>query len=717
VGAVVCTNCVEHAESTFRVEGLCCHEEAATLERHLTRLSGVECLTTDVVGQRVRVAYDATMTTTAAIAEAVAETGMRAWLDQDRAAPGREESGRRQVWLIAAAAILLTMGFLLQGAGVPEHWTMACLVAAVIAGGITTLRRALLAIRHRTLDMYVLMAVAVTGAALIGEWFEAATVVVLFAVAQALERRSLDRARRAIGALLSVDAAEVSVRRGGKTVQVAVDAVRVGDTMIVAPGERVALDGQVLSGISDVNQAPVTGESLPVTKAAGDRVFAGTINGHGALDVQVTAVGDDTTLARIIHLVERAQAQRAPSQAWVDRFAHRYTPVVLGLAAFVAVAPPLVLAQPFAPWIYRALVLLVIACPCALVISTPVSIVSALAAAARRGVLIKGGVILEKLANVKAIALDKTGTLTRGALTVAEVYGADGHLPEEVLATAAAMGARSEHPLARAINAYAVLHGIALEAVDGLRALPGQGAEGIVGTDQVLIGSRRLFDDRGITFEGIEGAGSVTDRLDEMTARGLTLVMVARAGRAIGAIGLSDELRAHGPEALELLRAEGIERVALLTGDHEHSARAAGEAGRVDVVEAELLPADKVSAVRRLRDRHGSVAMVGDGINDAPALAAADVGVAMGVAGTHAAIETADVALMADDLRALPYVVRLGRMTLRTIQTNVAVALGLKLAFMTLALAGVATLWMAVVADMGASLIVVANGLRLLRAR
>jgi Zn2+/Cd2+-exporting ATPase len=343
--------------------------------------------------------------------------------------------------------------------------------------------------------------------------------------------------------------------------------------------------------------------------------------------------------------------------------------------------------------------------------------VSALAAAARRGVLIKGGVILEKLANVKAIALDKTGTLTRGALTVAEVYGADGHLPEEVLATAAAMGTRSEHPLARAINAYAVLHGIALEAVDGLRALPGQGAEGIVGTDQVLIGSRRLFDDRGITFEGIEGAGSVTDRLDEMTARGLTLVMVARAGRAIGAIGLSDELRAHGPEALELLRAEGIERVALLTGDHEHSARAAGEAGRVDVVEAELLPADKVSAVRRLRDRHGSVAMVGDGINDAPALAAADVGVAMGVAGTHAAIETADVALMADDLRALPYVVRLGRMTLRTIQTNVAVALGLKLAFMTLALAGVATLWMAVVADMGASLIVVANGLRLLRAR
>ncbi len=442
----------------------------------------------------MRVAYDAAVTTTGAISEAVAEVGMRAWVDRDghaAAAAARDGSGsaRRQAWLLGIAAASLVLGFILDFAGAPEGWTIACMALAVVAGGLTTVRRAVLAVKHRTLDMYVLMLVAVIGAALIGEWFEAATVVVLFSVAQALERRSMDRARRAISTLLNVDATEITVRRGGDACcsavskRIPLDDARVGDTLIVAPGERIALDGQVMSGTSDVNQAPVTGESIPVTKEPGDRVFAGTINGHGALDVQVTAVGDDTTLARIIHLVERAQAQRAPSQAWVDRFAHRYTPIVLVLASLVAIVPPLALSEPFAPWIYRALVLLVIACPCALVISTPVSIVSALAAAARRGVLIKGGVFLEKLATVKAVALDKTGTLTRGALSVAEVSAVDGVDAAEVVAAAAALGARSEHPLARAIAGYAATHHVTPGAVDALRALPGQGAEGRVGGD------------------------------------------------------------------------------------------------------------------------------------------------------------------------------------------------------------------------------------------
>jgi Cd2+/Zn2+-exporting ATPase len=717
--AFQCTSCVDHAESTFRIEGLCCHEEAATLEKHLARLRGVERLTTDVVGQRMRVAYDAAVTTTGAISEAVAEVGMRAWVDRDghaAAAAARDGSARRETALLGTAAAALVAGFLLEFAAAPEAWTIACMALAVVAGGLTTVRRAVLAVKHRTLDMYVLMVVAVIGAALIGEWFEAATVVVLFSLAQALERRSMDRARRAISTLLNVDATEITVRRGDACCtavnkRIPLDAAQVGDTLIVAPGERIALDGQVMSGTSDVNQAPVTGESLPVTKEPGDRVFAGTINGHGALDVQVTAVGDDTTLARIIHLVERAQAQRAPSQAWVDRFAHRYTPIVLVLASLVAIVPPLVLSEAFAPWIYRALVLLVIACPCALVISTPVSIVSALAAAARRGVLIKGGMFLEKLATVKAVALDKTGTLTRGALSVAEVSTADGVDSAEVVAAAAALGARSEHPLARAIAGYAATHHVTPGVVDALRALPGQGAEGRVGAEDVVIGSRRLFEERGVDIAAFDA------RLAAMAAQGMTLVMVARGGRTIGAIGLRDELRAHSREAVDLLRAEGIDHVVLLTGDHAQTAQAIGGAGRVDAIEAELLPADKVSAIARLRERYGSVLMVGDGINDAPALAAADVGVAMGVAGTHAAIETADVALMADDLRALSYVIRLGRAALRTVQVNVAIALGLKLAFMALAVAGLATLWMAVVADLGASLIVVANGLRLLRAK
>jgi Cd2+/Zn2+-exporting ATPase len=345
-------------------------------------------------------------------------------------------------------------------------------------------------------------------------------------------------------------------------------------------------------------------------------------------------------------------------------------------------------------------------------------------------VLIKGGVFLEKLATVRALALDKTGTLTHGALTVHDVVASEGHAPNDVIAAAAALGARSEHPLARAINAYAVAHGIATPRVDGLKALPGQGMAGRLDAstdpgagapapageaseagEEVLIGSPRLFEQQQIALNGL------TAPIADIAARGMTLVLVSRGGRAIGAIGLLDDVRAHSREAIDLLRAEGIVHVALLTGDHEASARAAGASGNVDTIEAGLLPADKVAAVERLRRQHGVIAMVGDGINDAPALAAADIGVAMGVAGTDAAIETADVALMADDLRALSYVVRLGRKTLRTIQTNVAIALGLKLAFMTLAVAGLATLWMAVVADMGASLIVVANALRLLRTR
>ncbi len=736
-----CTVCEQHTESTFRVEGMCCHQEAAALEQRLSRVGGVHRLTTDVVGQRLRVAYDGAKTTTAMIAEAVAETGMRAWVDQDRAtasasaaSAASDTSARWQARLLVVAAMALGIGLALHwaaswtGAGVGvgsvgnagnvagasgtlRVLSIAMMMLAVLTGGVTTVRRAVLAVRNRTLDMYVLMLVAVIGAALIGDWFEAATVIVLFALAQVLERRSLDRARRAIGALVGVTSTDVRLRRGHHDMRVPLDAVRVGELMLIAPGERIALDGAVIDGISDVNQAPVTGESVPVTKEPGDRVFAGTINGHGALEVRVTAVGDDTTLARIIHLVERAQEQRAPSQAWVDRFAHRYTPIVLALAAAVAVAPPLLLAEPFSLWIYRALVLLVIACPCALVLSTPISIVSALAAAAKRGVLIKGGVFLEKLAAVRAMALDKTGTLTRGTLSVGEIIAAPDHTPTDVIATAAALGTRSAHPLDRAVTAYATAHEIAPQPVQTLRALPGHGVIGRIDADEVLIGSQRLFEQQQIVLDGL------ATPMADIAARGMTLMLVARAGRAIGAIGLRDEVRDHSREAIDLLRAEGITHIALLTGDHKTSAQAAGDAGRVDTIHASMLPADKVTAVERLRHAHGLVAMVGDGINDAPALAAADIGIAMGVAGTDAAIETADIALMSEDLRALSYVVRLGRRTVRTVQTNVAVALGLKLAFMTLAIAGYATLWMAVVADMGASLLVVANALRLLRTR
>ena len=503
--------------------------------------------------------------------------------------------------------------------------------------------------------------------------------------------------------------AEAIVRRNGHDRRVPVDDVRVGDTILVGPGEKLPLDGRVVAGDSYVNQAPVTGESLPIEKTAGDDVFAGSINGRGALDVLVTRLRRDSTLARIIHLVERAQAQRAPSQTFVDRFARVYTPAVLAIAVIVALAPPLILGGSWPTWLYRSLVLLVISCPCALVISTPVSIVSALAAAARKGVLIKGGAHLEKLASIRCIAFDKTGTLTHGRLHVVDVLPVNGVEPAEVLRLAASLEMRSEHPIGRAIVAYAASTGITPVPVDAFQAIPGRGAEAQLGAHHLVVGSHRLFEERGLCSLQMEAA------LDALTARGCGSVMVAAAGTAVGVIGVADEPRESARDTVDLLRKQGIQQVILLTGDQESAGRALAESLDLDGHRAALLPEDKVTAVEELRQRHGALAMIGDGVNDAPALAAADVGIAMGVAGTDAALETADVALMADELLKIPYAIRLSRATMRNIRANIAFSIVLKGAFLVLAVAGAATLWMAVAADMGASLVVIANALRLLR--
>jgi Cd2+/Zn2+-exporting ATPase len=707
--AAECAVCVEHAESTFRVEGMCCQHEAELLTRRLGTLRGVERTSTDVVRQRLLVAYDAAVTTRGAIAEAVAETGLRAFPDDESRDVRPAPSGSRVPWL-AISSGALAAGLAADALGAPRPWWVALLALAVAAGGATTLRRAIASARQGRLDMFVLMTVAVIGAALIGEWIEAATVVVLFALAQALERRSLDRARHAIRTLVADAPADVTRRRGASLERVPIAAIAVGDLLAIGPGERIALDGDVVAGASDVNQAPITGESLPVARAAGDRVFAGTVNGTGALDVRVTAVGEDTTLARIIHLVERAQATRAPSQAWVDRFAARYTPVVLVLAALVALVP-LLLGEAAGPALYRALVLLVIACPCALVLSTPISIVSALAAAARRGILIKGGLHLERLAAIAAVAVDKTGTLTRGVLSVVDVRPVDGVDAGTVLATAAAVAARSPHPVDRAIAAHARHAGTATLEAMAVRAMPGLGIAAQVGGVAVSLGSPRLFAARGWL------TGPLAADAAAATARGLQVVLVARDAQAIGLVTLGDELKTHARDAIAELRAAGIRHVAMLSGDHAPAADAAGEASGVDTVAAGLLPAQKVALVEDLAARIGPVAMVGDGVNDAPALAAAHVGIAMGAAGTAAAIETADVALMSDDLRGVAIAIRLGRATLSTIRANVAAALAIKAVTVVLAIAGVATLWMAVLADVGGSLIVVANALRLLRTK
>ena len=530
--------------------------------------------------------------------------------------------------------IRLAMGGAALAAGAVVDWFGWTLAGTVLFGLAIALcvvppaKRAWTSVTKRVLDINVLMVIAVIGAVALGEWFEAATVVWLFGVAQEIEFFSLERARHAIRSLMAIAPAKATVLRHGHQHELPIEEVRVGDHVIVKPGERMPVDGVILAGESAFDESPVTGESWPVEKGPGQDVYAGTINGTGSLDVAVRRVAADSTIARIIHLVEHAQRQRAPVQTFVDRFARRYTPAVVLIALVVAFGGPLVTggfsgyAAAFGVWSYRALALLVVACPCALVISTPVSIVSALTAAARAGVLIKGGAYLERLGSVKSVAFDKTGTLTYGRITVTDVLGLDGTPSESVLAVAAALESRSEHPIGRAIVHRARVAGLEVQPGASFKALPGLGAEATVEEVPAIVGSHRLFEDRRLCTPALHAC------IDEVEGRGATPVLVGHAGSAVGVIGLSDSMRSGGHDAVSDLRVSGVDRVVLLTGDVRASAERAVARAGLDEVHAELLPAQKVDAVQALRDKYGPVAMVGDGINDAPALAAADVGIA-----------------------------------------------------------------------------------------
>jgi Cd2+/Zn2+-exporting ATPase len=704
-----CTTCELHAESTFRIEGMCCREELALIERRFRHLPGLEAFTADLMGQRIHVKYDAAKLSTSAITAAVADAGMSAWLEHEEpVASGPQTSVRQRLLALSGAALAAGLGASLLD--LPPLVSQAAFAVSVVAGAPFSARKAWHAVRLRSLDINVLMLVAVAGAIALGEWSEAAAVIFLFAVAQTLEARTMERARRAVRALMDLTPADVVVRGEAGSRRVPIDRVVPGDVMVVKPGEKVPLDGTVVEGTSAVNQAPVTGESLPADKGPGDDVFAGTINGRGALDVRVTRLQRDSTVARIIHLVEQAQAERAPSQTFVERFARIYTPAVIALAALIAIVPPLAAGAPWDVWVYRALVLLVVSCPCALVISTPVSIVAALAGAARKGVLIKGGAHLERAARVRVVAFDKTRTLTLGRPEVRDVTPLNGAGRRALLGLAAAVEQRSEHPFADAILRRAAEEQAPLPPVSDVSSLVGLGASGRIDGANVLVGSHRLFEQAGLCTPEVHA------RLDQFTDRGLTPVLVARDQVVVGILGVADAVRDHGRDVVDLLRRQGIRPVVMLTGDLQPTAAAVGRAVGVDEVRAELMPDDKVAAVRDLRERHGAVAMVGDGINDAPALAAADVGIVMGAVGSDAALETADIALMADELLKVPYALRLSRATVRNIQVNLGISLVMKAGFVAAAALGVATLWMAILADTGASIIVVANALRLLRA-
>ncbi len=708
-----CTVCELHAESTFKIDGMDCREEVAMLERRFKNLVGLEDFSADLMGQRLHVKYDAAKLSASAIAGAVADTGMRAWLEHEEPIVTSQGAQRVRQALVWIAGIALASGLAVDawhgGPSFSRALSIVLFVVSLVAGVPLTARKAWSAMRVGSLDINVLMLVAAAGAVALGQWAEAATVVFLFALAQALEVRTLDRARRAIRALMDLTPVDALVRDAAGERRVAADDIVPGATIVVRPGEKIPLDGEILAGESSVNQAPVTGESLPIDKAPGDEVFAGTINGRGALDVRVTRARRDTTMARIVHLVEAAQAQRAPAQALVERFARVYTPAVVVLAIVVAIAPPLVFGLAWSASIYRALVLLVVSCPCALVISTPVSIVAALAGAARKGVLIKGGMHLERASRVTCIAFDKTGTLTRGKPEVVNVIPLAGESAASVVGLAASVEHRSDHPIAAAIIGYAAGASSPTPA-SGVTALPGRGAEGVVDDARIVVGNHRLFEERHLC------SAALHDAVAAMNGSGHTAVLVARNETPIGVIAIADRARETSRDAIAMLREQGVRSIVMLTGDSEAPARAIAAELGVDEYRAELLPEDKVAAVEELRRTHGAVAMVGDGVNDAPALASADVGIAMGAAGSDAALETADIALMADDLLKLPYMFRLSRSAVRNIRMNLAISIVMKAAFVVAAVAGVATLWMAVVADTGASLIVIANALRLLRA-
>ncbi len=712
----------------YRIHGMDCADEIAALKREVGPLVGEDRLAFDLLNGRMSIDMAPDAALAARIEKAVSRAGLRAepWTEGATSEAGQAEERRKRIqsWLTSASGVLAALGFAVHawlGGGViaafeaGEHAVGATPLPSIILYSIAVLcavryvaPKAWLAAKRLRPDMNLLMVVAVAGAIGIGAWFEAATVSFFFALALALEAWSLGRARRAVAALMELapPTARISLEDGTER-DVPAAEVRVGSHIVIRPGDKVPLDGRVAAGESEVNQAPITGESVPVFKSEGDEVFAGTINGEGALDVVTTKAVNDTTLAQIIRMVGSAQSRRAPSEQWVEKFARIYTPVVMILAIAIFLVPPLLLGGGWEVWFYRALVLLVIACPCALVISTPVTIVAALAGAAKQGVLVKGGVHLETPARLKAIAMDKTGTLTEGRPQVVELVPLDGRSDDDLLRLAAALEARSEHPIAHAILAKAAERDMAVEPAQAVQAIPGRGVTGLVAGRQVWLGSRRYLEERG-------GPAAVLQNADGLSSAGRTIVAVGDGQEIWGLIAVADAVRAEARDIVTALHRAGIEKVVMLTGDNRATAEAIAKQTGIDEVRAELLPGDKVTAVEDLVRRYRSVAMVGDGVNDAPAMGRANLGIAMGAMGSDAAIETADVALMSDDLSKLAWLVRHSRATLAVIRQNVAFSILVKLVFTVLTVIGFASLWGAIAADVGASLLVVLNGLRLL---
>jgi Cd2+/Zn2+-exporting ATPase len=699
------------AVTPIRIMQMDCPTEEALIRKKLGGMAGVNGMEFNLMQRVLTVRH--VPSAIEPILQAVRSLGYTPEVadgSSERSEPAPEPA--KPWWPLALAGVAALASEAAHWAGAPTWVAAALAVAAVLLSGISTYKKGWIAVRNGNLNINALMSIAVTGALILGQWPEAAMVMVLFTVAELIEAKSLDRARNAIKGLLQLAPELATVQQADGTWQeVPAKSVAVDTRVRIKPGERIALDGKIVSGRSSINQAPITGESLPVEKTEGDPVFAGTINESGSFEYVVTATTGNSTLARIIHAVEEAQGARAPTQRFVDQFARIYTPIVFAIAVAVAILPPLLMGGAWFDWVYKALVLLVIACPCALVISTPVTIVSGLAAAARQGILIKGGVYLEEGRKLRWLALDKTGTITHGKPAQTDFLLLNGSTEGDVRSLAASLASRSDHPVSRAVADAAARDAVPLRNVDNFEALLGRGTQGTVDGQRYVLGNHRLIHELGLCSDDLEA------RLSALEKQGKTVILLAKAeGEVMGLFAVADTVKDTSREAIAELHALGIKTI-MLTGDNVHTAKAiAGQVG-IDEARGDLLPEDKLKVIESKLIQDGTVGMVGDGINDAPALARASIGFAMGAAGTGTAIETADVALMDDDLRKLPRFVRLSRQTHALLVQNIVLALGIKAVFLILTLTGLGTMWMAVFADVGASLLVVANGLRLVRFR
>ncbi|UVM61703.1 heavy metal translocating P-type ATPase [Pseudomonas sp. B21-010] len=696
--------------SSFRIEAMDCPTEQTLIQNKLGKLEGVQQLDFNLINRVLGVTHD--LPSDAPIIKAIESLGMRA----EPMTPGKEKATpdlpapAKPWWPLALSGVTALGAEVIHFTNAAPNWVVAVVaLVSILSGGLGTYKKGWIALKNRNLNINALMSIAVTGAVLIGQWPEAAMVMFLFTVAELIEAKSLDRARNAISGLMQMAPEQATVQQADGSWQAQdVKVIALGARVRVRPGERVGLDGDVVAGRSTIDQAPITGESLPVEKTIGDKVFAGTINQAGELEYTVTAAADHSTLARIIHAVEQAQGSRAPTQRFVDQFSKIYTPAVFVLALAVAVIPPLFMGAAWFDWIYRALVLLVVACPCALVISTPVTIVSGLAAAARKGILVKGGVYLEGGYKLDYLALDKTGTITHGKPVQTDYVALAPSVETTAPALAASLAARSDHPVSRAIANAAVDKQLAQQAVDNFAALAGRGVRGDIGGQTYHLGNHRLVEDLGLCSPELE------EKLFALEKQGKSVVLLLDATGPLALFAVADTVKDSSREAIRQLHDLGIKTL-MLTGDNAHTADAIAAQVGMDQARGDLLPEDKLQAIEALYAQGHRVGMVGDGINDAPALARSEIGFAMAAAGTDTAIETADVALMDDDLRKIPAFIRLSRQTSSILKQNIALALVIKAIFLGFTFAGFATMWMAVFADMGVSLLVVFNGLRLLR--